>query len=63
MRSLEKIFGEAVSSIIILIVGFMIVSELAKISPALQGIAIALKITFGLLTIAIGIKVFDYFRR
>lgn len=63
MRSLEKIIGESVSAIIILIVGVMIISELAKTSPVVQGIATILKITFILLIIAIVIKIVDYFRR
>lgn len=62
MRRLEKIIGEAISSVIILIVGFMIVSELAKTSPVIQAIVTALKIAFLLLIIVVGIKIVDYFR-
>lgn len=63
MRSIEKLIGEAVSSVIILIIGFIIVSELANISPVIQRFVTLLKILLVFLIIAIGIKVFDYIRK
>ncbi|MBD3254517.1 MAG: hypothetical protein GF383_05460 [Candidatus Lokiarchaeota archaeon] len=62
MRRLEKIIGESVSSVIILIVGIMILSELAKQSELLRNLSTAFIILFIFMFIAIGFKIVDYFR-
>ena len=63
MRSIEKLIGQTISSVIILIIGFMIISELVKQSELLQSLSSAFYILFVIMLIVIGIKIFDYFRK
>lgn len=63
MRGIEKLIGQLVSSVFILIIGFMIVSELVKQSQVLQNLSFVFYILFLLMVVAIVVKIYDYFRR
>ena len=63
MRGLEKLIGEGVASVIIIIIGFMILSELVKQSQLLQNLSFFFYLLFLLMIVALGVKIFDYVRR
>lgn len=63
MRAFEKIVGESASSLIILVVGIMIISSLAKQSEALRDFSILFYLLFGLMFVAIALKIVEYIRR